>query len=98
MGLKAGSVNDFADSMVAAMEQALKDQWTAMGRGTLGDVGAEDRRLMFAAIARGMLKYLKSKEAAGIHLYKDVTFDMPHPTPDETRTVKGLTWNLDDLE
>jgi hypothetical protein len=57
--LKAGTVEDFADSMAAYIEQAMRKEWQTMKRKALPtSLGEEDRRILFAAIAQGVLKFL----------------------------------------
>jgi len=57
--LKAGTVNDFANSMAAEMEAAMKSEWQAVKNTALpGGAGEEDRKILFVAVARGVLKYL----------------------------------------
>jgi hypothetical protein len=56
--LKAGSIDDFAGSMAAKIEAAMQEEWlTAYGR-PLSHVGDRDRMVLFAAIAKGVLRYL----------------------------------------
>jgi len=61
--MKPGTVAQFSQSLVEAMENALKMEWLAVKREPLPDAGQEDRRLLFAAIAQGLLDYLKDHEA-----------------------------------
>jgi len=58
--LKAGTVQDFAASMAAYIDQAMQNEWQAVKGEPLpsGDQGAEDRKILFAAIAQGVLKFL----------------------------------------
>ncbi len=61
--LKGGTVSDFAGSMAEAMEQALAREWQALKGADLPAEGRDDRRLLFAAIATGVLSYLKAHQA-----------------------------------
>jgi hypothetical protein len=59
MVLKAGTVDDFEDSMAEAIEDALKAEWATVKETAFPTTGAEDRRLLFVAIAQGIVRYLK---------------------------------------
>jgi hypothetical protein len=59
MALKAGTFGNFSGSMAEAMEQAFQSEWNATKSTALGDHGEEDRRILFAAIAQGVIGYLK---------------------------------------
>ena len=57
--LKAGSVIDFADSMAAEIEAAMQEEWLAVRGAPLpSGLGEADRKVMFAAVAKGVLRYL----------------------------------------
>lgn len=60
--LKAGRVADFAGSMAEAIEAAMQQEWQAITGVPLPGEGQADRRLLFVAIARGVLGYLKAHE------------------------------------
>jgi hypothetical protein len=60
--IKGGSVADFGGSMAEAIEQALQKEWQAVKGVALPQEGQEDRRLLFVAIARGVLNYLKAHQ------------------------------------
>lgn len=47
-----------AESMAMAMEEELNAMYGLLGCSALSEVGQEDRRLLFVAIARGVLRYL----------------------------------------
>lgn len=59
MSMKAGTVADFGSSMAAAMEVALEREYQALKGQPLPDTGADDRRMLFAAIAQGVVRHLK---------------------------------------
>lgn len=60
MPIKAGTVNDFENSMAAAMEAALVAEYEIVkGEPMPAEMGKEDRQMLFAAIAQGVVKYLK---------------------------------------
>lgn len=72
--LKAGSTDDFASSMAEAMFKAMQAEWQATYNTPLpGGAGEMDRRILFAAVAQGMLGYLKA------HL-DDLVTDVVHDT------------------
>jgi hypothetical protein len=56
--LKAGTLNNFANSMAAAMERALDIQWQTIRNVPLPATGEEERRLLFVAIAQGVVRHL----------------------------------------
>jgi hypothetical protein len=62
MALKAGSagsVSNFSDSMAEAMELAFQSEWDAVKDIPLGEAGEEDRKILFSAIAQGVIKHLQ---------------------------------------
>lgn len=59
MALKAGTLTDFDNSMAKAMEDALGVLWLAKTGQPLASAAQEDRRLMFIAIAQGVVKHLR---------------------------------------
>jgi hypothetical protein len=65
--LKAGTVanpNDFAASMAQYMEEAMKVEWQAVkGYPLPAGVGEADRKILFAAVAQGVLRYLEDNLA-----------------------------------
>jgi hypothetical protein len=61
--LKAGHVDDFSNSMAQAIETAMQQELMAVSGQSLPAAGQDDRRLLFVAIARGVLEYLKAHEA-----------------------------------
>jgi hypothetical protein len=64
--LKAGTVPDYGTSMARAMESALDAQLQSKGRPTLGASGAEAEymRMMFVAIAQGVVNHLQDNPRA----------------------------------
>jgi hypothetical protein len=63
MTMRAGTVADWG-GMAAAIEQAFGDELAARKGTVLPDASAEERRMLFAAIARGVLGYLHDNESA----------------------------------
>jgi O-methyltransferase involved in polyketide biosynthesis len=72
MSLKGGHVSDFDKSLAAAIEQALVDEWLAVKGQSLPAQGQDDRRLLFVAIAQGVLRYLKAHQN---EILTSLTFD-----------------------
>ena len=71
MTLKPGSVDDFSGSMAQAMETAFQAEWLAVkDRALPSGSGEEDRKILFSAIAKGVVKHLK--ENAGLAFQIDV--------------------------
>lgn len=57
--LRAGSYTSNDDgSMAAYIDRAMQDEWYAARGEHLPQQGEEDRRILFAAIAKGVLRYL----------------------------------------
>jgi len=58
--LKAGTVEDFAASLASYIDAAMKAEWYAVKGEYLptGDQGSEDRKILFAAIAQGVMHFL----------------------------------------
>ena len=61
MGLKAGHVDDFDDSLAEAIEQAMKDEWQRAKDEPMPDTDPTDRRILFVAVARGLLAFLNGR-------------------------------------
>ena len=51
------------DSMAKAIDEAMADVYLKLKGKALPEEGKEDRRLLFVAIARGVLKYFESHES-----------------------------------
>jgi hypothetical protein len=58
--LKGGTVDNFASSLASYIDKAMQNEWQAVKGEPLptGDQGADDRKILFAAIAQGVLKFL----------------------------------------
>lgn len=64
MPLKAGTTNDLSNSMAKAMEDAFVEQWSnVMGDRELPE-DRQQMRLMFVAVAQGVVEHLKSNPNA----------------------------------
>ncbi len=60
MSLKAGHVADFSGSLAEAIENAMKTEWQTVKGSPMPDTDPADRRILFVAIAQGVLSYLNS--------------------------------------
>jgi hypothetical protein len=76
MTIYAGTVEHFGGSMADAIEQALGAGLFALKGTTLPESSAQERRLLFAAIAQGVLAYLGSHESDLTITIGDETFDL----------------------
>jgi hypothetical protein len=73
----------FSDSLAEAIENAFKIEWSNIKGESLSDNGSDDRRLLFAAIAQGILSYLKDHENDFLVYLKDskttaINIQSPH--------------------
>ena len=75
MALKAGTVADFDDSMAEAIEKAFKKEWLNVKKSPLPELGKQDRRMILAAIAQGVIKYLKDNAESSLKVEVHVTQD-----------------------
>jgi len=66
MSLKAGHVADFSGSLAKAIEDAMKTEWETVKGTPMPDTDPTDRRILFVAIAQGILGYLNSHESDAI--------------------------------
>lgn len=64
MSLNSGSLSNgqFAGSMAEAIEKEFNSVWTAVYGMPLPEKGEKDRKIIFLAISRGILKYLNENE------------------------------------
>jgi hypothetical protein len=51
------------NELTDAIDKAFGTEWTNSKGGTAPDAGKDDRRLMFAAVARGILEYLSAHQS-----------------------------------
>ncbi len=58
-------------NLTDAMEQAFQYEWQQKKTQPFPATGEPDRRMMFAAIARGILTYLQSSDAKA--MFSDIT-------------------------
>lgn len=81
--LKPGHVSDFANSMAEAIENALQSEWQTVKGSALPSAGADDRKILFVAIAQGVLGYLKANQA---ELISTITLQTASVTVESTVT------------
>jgi hypothetical protein len=58
-----GSVANFTATLTQAIEDALTMEWLEHKNKPLPNVAVEDRRVLFAAIAQGVLTFIKAHES-----------------------------------
>ncbi len=57
--LRTGTYNDLDDTLAGAIDAAMPEEWqAAKGQPLPGGPGEQDRHILFAAIAKGVLRYL----------------------------------------
>jgi hypothetical protein len=92
--LKAGSADDLADSMAETIEAAMQEEWAMANDGsTLPASGEKDRLVMFAAIAKGVLRYLHKHQ-----LFIDTTVVSDQPGGHQHRLSFDLVEQVDPIE
>ncbi len=62
--LKAGSKTDYAQSMASAMEKSFMIEWSNYMDGAEAPEMSDQMRLMFVAIAQGVVNHLKANHEA----------------------------------
>jgi hypothetical protein len=55
-----------------AMQEAFKTEWAAAKKTPMPEAGGQDRRLLFAAVARGLLEYVAAHQAEAL---QTITFE-----------------------
>lgn len=65
------SKNSLAGSMALAIEEEMATLYKTLKSADLPDFGVEDRLMLFTAIARGILRYLKDHQS---ELISEITF------------------------
>jgi hypothetical protein len=86
MSLKAGHVNDFSGSLAEAIETAMAAEWQAVKGEPMPSADPTDRRILFVAIARGLLKYLEDHRG---DMVTSITMDLG---------VGNTTFTVDDFD
>jgi hypothetical protein len=98
--LRAGTVAAYEGSLGEAIEAAFAAELFAQRGTTLPEVGKDDRRLLFASIAQGVLQYLSRHQSellvplppvlGGGH--SQVTLDVPTLSASGAGSVSGERW------
>ena len=90
MALKAGHVDDFSGSLAEAIENAMKEEWQAVKGEPMPDTDPNDRRILFVAIAQGVLGYLNAHTNDAINT---IEFDTGAGTTD-TLSIESVDFNV----
>ncbi|HTX91828.1 MAG TPA: hypothetical protein VMC09_11505 [Anaerolineales bacterium] len=85
--LKGGTLSDFAGSMAESIEKALEKEWQADKGSALPADGKDERRILLAAIASGILNYLEAHQDEFIN---KITLQSGSTTTDNTVTKLDL--------
>ncbi|MEZ6242094.1 MAG: hypothetical protein R3B57_03535 [Phycisphaerales bacterium] len=64
MALKAGTFSNYASSMAQAMEDAMQSVYQERHGTPMPSAGVEDRRMLFVAIAQGVIRHLADNPGA----------------------------------
>ena len=75
--------------LVAVMETVMRNEYLSQKKTPLPTLGGEDRKLLFTAMAGGVLQYLESKQKEVIS-----TITLKVGTNEETYTVTNLDLNI----
>jgi hypothetical protein len=79
-----------ASELTEEMEQALRQEWQATKGTPITDAALRDVRPIFAAVSRGLLDYLASREGQVLN-----TITLQYPTGDRvTYTVLSADLNI----
>jgi hypothetical protein len=80
-----------AGALTTAIDTAFQEEWKRRKNIPLPDAGKEDRQLLFAAVARGVLTYLKDKEGEWISSISTESFDQEVGS----MVIDGTVLNID---
>ena len=86
-GTKAPVANGYNNSMAAAMEKAFMEQWPYVMDDADLPASSDQMKLMFIAIAQGVIKHLKQNSAS---MKVRVTFNIGNTTHIGTGTVTDI--------
>ncbi len=62
--LKPGRVSNFTASMAEAIDEAFREEWQVEMGTPLLEAGTRERQVLFAAIARGVVRHLEENPGA----------------------------------
>lgn len=82
------------DGLTAEIERAMGELWLDLKHMSLPDMGAEDRRLLFAAVSLGLLRYLHQHENT---FFKSMTMEAEGFTS-LVYTVSAADMNIGGIE
>jgi hypothetical protein len=69
VALKPGTIEDIIDSMAEAMEQVFREELPVVVPGADPDRGEAERRLLFVAVAQGVVRHLAANpDAFKVHV------------------------------
>jgi len=91
-----GKYEAMEESMAAAIEDQMKILFEDVKKTDIPDTGKEDRKILFVAIARGILQYLNDNQNL-----INITFKFQDPTtsqPTEITANVNLNINMDKRE
>ena len=71
---KPGTMTNFSGSMAQAMETEFESIWRSLHNEPLTEQGREDRRMLFVAIARGVVKHLQQNVNDGLVVTYDAGY------------------------
>jgi hypothetical protein len=80
------------NDLTAAIETVMAEEYAAKMGTPLPAAGAEDRKLLFTAIAGGILQYLESKQNEVITTIK--LKEVVSGSTEKSHTVTGLDLNI----
>jgi hypothetical protein len=90
MAFKAGKTDDFEGSMAAAIEKAFERAWSEVKDDELPKEGRADRRILFVAMAQGVLKYLRNHAEDGFEVGEVVQKSDNNIISSKTINVSGV--------
>jgi len=71
---KPGTMTNFSGSMAQAIESEYEAIWNSLKEEPLPNEGREDRRMLFVAIARGVVKHLEQNAYDGLVVTYDAGY------------------------
>lgn len=96
MPLKAGSKGNLSYSMTEDIENAFKESWKSYHDGNeLPEIGENERRMIFIAVAKGVLKHLKEHLGESLTINVSVRQDSGSDEliKSKNKSVVNLLWS-----